>query len=71
MFVYARLSSCHVSRMKIGRKQTTEAFLNEKFSQISLCSKKQRRAIFFFRGICLLTIACAIEFDYTNLIAML
>ena len=33
------LRNCHVSSIKIGRKQTTEAFLNKKFSQISLCSK--------------------------------
>ena len=40
------LRSCHVSRMKIERKQTTEASVNEKFIQLSLCSKKQRRTIF-------------------------
>ena len=41
------LCSCHVSSMElIKRKQTTEAYLNEKFIKISLCSKKQRRTIF-------------------------
>ena len=30
----------------VERKQTTDAFLNEKFIEISLCSKKQRRTIF-------------------------
>ena len=34
------LRSCHVSSMKIERKQTTEAFLNEKFIQISLLRSK-------------------------------
>ena len=47
MFVYARFTQ--LSRFineNIEKKQTTEAFPDEKFIQISLCSKKQRRTIF-------------------------
>ena len=49
MFVYARFAQLLRfinENINIKRKQTTEAFLNEKFIQISLCSKMPRHTVF-------------------------
>ena len=47
IFVYARFAQLlRFINENIERKQTTEAFLNEKYIQISLCSKMPRNNIF-------------------------
>ena len=47
MFLYARFAQLlRFINENIERKQTTEAFLNEKFIRISLCSKMPWHTVF-------------------------
>ena len=46
VFVYARLHSCHVFSMKVKKKNTQKAFLNEKFIQKSLCLRLRKKHVY-------------------------